>query len=130
MKRVEVAVGVVLRAGEVFISKRADALHQGGLWEFPGGKREANESMEAALARELFEEIGIEVLAQTPLMVIEHDYADKQVRLDIRIVDKFNHEPKQKEGQIARWVRLNALDDYQFPDANRAIIEALRERGK
>lgn len=127
MKTVEVAVGVILRDKQVFISKRADKLHQGGKWEFPGGKREIHETIEQTLVRELKEEIDIEVLNQKPLMVIEHDYGDKQVRLDIRIVDDFSGEPNNKEGQISRWIALDSMQDYQFPEANIAIIERLQK---
>jgi 8-oxo-dGTP diphosphatase len=127
MKTVEVAVGVILRDNQVFISKRDDKLHQGGKWEFPGGKREINEAIEQTLARELKEEIDIVVLNQKPLMVIEHDYGDKQVRLDIRIVDDFIGEPNNKEGQISQWVAVNTLQDFSFPAANVMIIERLQK---
>jgi 8-oxo-dGTP diphosphatase len=127
MKTVEVAVGVIVRNKQVFISKRADKLHQGGKWEFPGGKREINETIEQTLARELKEEIDINVLNQNPLMVIEHDYGDKKVRLDIRIVDNFDGEPHNKEGQISQWVEVTSLQKYSFPDANIPIIEQLQK---
>ena len=126
MKTVEVAVGVIVRDAKVFISKRADALHQGGKWEFPGGKREADESMTQALARELHEEIGIRVNRQSPLMVIEHDYGDKKVVLDIRVVDDFSGEPLHKEGQVAKWVGIEQLHTFDFPAANRAIVQKLQ----
>ena len=125
MKRIEVAVGVILRDDHVFISKRADDLHQGGKWEFPGGKREQDESIEQALARELKEEIGIEVDASTPLVTITHDYSDKQVTLDVHIVENFSGQPTQLEGQEARWVSITDLADYQFPEANKVIVEKL-----
>ena len=67
MKIVEVAVGVIKRDNKIYISKRADDLHQGGKWEFPGGKREANETIEQALVRELSEEIGIQVPSKATL---------------------------------------------------------------
>lgn len=127
MNTVEVAVGVILRDNQVFISKRADILHQGGKWEFPGGKREDHETIEQTLVRELKEEIDIEVLNQRPLMVIEHDYGDKQVRLDIRVVDSFIGDPNNREGQISRWIALDSLQDYQFPEANMPIIERLQK---
>lgn len=127
MKVVEVAVGVIKRGTQVYISKRADALHQGGKWEFPGGKRETGESMEQALARELAEEVGIQVTQQQPLLVIEHDYGDKQVKLDVRVVEHFTGEPEQQEGQIGRWVEISELSHYPFPEANQAIIQALQQ---
>lgn len=125
MKTVEVAVGVIKREKKIYISKRHEKLHQGGLWEFPGGKREHGETIEEALYRELKEEIGIEVELQSPLLVIEHDYGDKKVRLDVRLIEVFSGEPAQQENQLAQWVEIERLLDYSFPQANIAIINAL-----
>lgn len=84
MKRVHVAAAVIRdAAGKILIARRADTQHQGGLWEFPGGKVEADESVETALARELHEELGIVVDAARPLIKVRHDYPDKQVLLDV-----------------------------------------------
>lgn len=125
MKQVNVAVGVIKRDNQIFISKRADNLHQGGLWEFPGGKQEENESIEQALSRELFEEVDITVTKQSAMMLIEHDYGDKQVCLHIQLVEDFSGDAKGKEGQIARWVDIADLHQYAFPEANQKIIENL-----
>lgn len=125
MKQVEVAVGVIVRDQRVYISKRDDVLHQGGKWEFPGGKREAGEDMAEALTRELREEIGIEVTAQEPMMEIRHDYGDKQVLLDIRLVTAFDGEPEHQEGQVSMWVPISDIEAYEFPEANGPIVEAL-----
>jgi 8-oxo-dGTP diphosphatase len=127
VKKVEVAVGVIIKEGRVYITKRADNLHQGGKWEFPGGKKEANETIEEALTRELLEEIGIDIVEQSKLMVIEHDYGDKQVVLDIRLVTRFSNEPEGLEGQEGQWVLVHELSDYNFPDANVSIISALEK---
>lgn len=126
MKHVDVAVGVIKNGNRIFVSKRADDLHQGGLWEFPGGKKEADESIESALNRELYEELGITVLSQTSLMLIEHDYGDKLVRLDIRLVEKFDGNPHGREGQLTQWVNISELHTLQFPAANKAIIDKLQ----
>ncbi|MFA3792212.1 8-oxo-dGTP diphosphatase MutT [Aliiglaciecola sp. SL4] len=125
MKIVDVAVGVIKRDNLIFISKRADDLHQGGLWEFPGGKIEAYETVEQATSRELLEEVGIDVISQSEYMFIEHDYGDKQVRLHIQLIEKFNHEPSGKEGQLTQWIAINNLSSLTFPAANQAIIERL-----
>ena len=78
MKRVHVAAAVIRDgSGQILIARRADSQHQGGLWEFPGGKVEADESVETALARELHEELGIVVGAARPLIQVRHDYLDK-----------------------------------------------------
>ena len=123
MKTVDVAVGIIRRQDQVFISKRPDNLHQGGLWEFPGGKVEIGESPAQALQRELFEEVGIRVLNSQGEMLIEHDYGDKRVRLHIMSTTEFTGEPFGKESQQCRWVNVAELEAYQFPEANKAIVE-------
>lgn len=128
MKRVDVAVGVILRDTHVFISKRADTLHQGGKWEFPGGKREDNETFEEALARELREETAIEVKASSKFTQVTFDYPDKMVTLDVYLVESFDGEPEQLEGQIAQWVAIEDLDNYDFPTANKQIVSLLKQR--
>jgi 8-oxo-dGTP diphosphatase len=125
MKIVEVAVGVIRKDNKIYISKRADDLHQGGKWEFPGGKREANETIEQTLVRELSEEIGIQVTKQSHFMLIEHDYGDKKVRLDVRLVEDFEREASHQEGQQSQWVDISDLKQFAFPDANRGIIDKL-----
>lgn len=128
MKRVvHVAVGVVVDAqGRVLIALRPKQAHQGGLWEFPGGKCEPGEPVEAALARELREEVGITVLQQEPFCLIRHDYGDKDVLLDVRKVHAFTGVAIGKEGQPIRWAEISTLEPVQFPAANRAIIRRLQ----
>ena len=133
MKRIHVVAAVIVSADQqqIFISRRADHLHQGGFWEFPGGKVEADESPESALARELFEELDIRVEVAQPYMQVEHDYPDKQVFLDIWQVDSFTGTARGKEGQECRWVSLQELLTEQpkrlfhFPAANQPILEQL-----
>ncbi|MEO2268692.1 8-oxo-dGTP diphosphatase MutT [Pseudoalteromonas pernae] len=124
-KVVNVAVGIILRGQQSFICKRPDDKHQGGLWEFPGGKIESGETTTQALARELSEEIAIDVHSSEPFMLIEHDYGDKKVCLDIHKVSDFTGEPKGAEGQQGQWVALTELTQYAFPEANKAILEKL-----
>ncbi len=126
MKEVHVAVGVLIdEAGRVLITRRADDAHQGGLWEFPGGKVEAFETVQDALARELQEELGVVIGASSPFMEIRHDYGDKSVLLDIHKVKDWRGEPRGLEGQPLAWVLPAALEDFEFPDANVAIVEKL-----
>ncbi len=125
-KTVHVAVGVIYRNQQVFLTKRADDVHQGGKWEFPGGKVEADESVYQALARELKEEVAIEVLSCQPLVVIDHDYGDKKVSLEVFLVDNFLNEPAAQEGQEQAWYGLTELDKLDFPAANVEIIEVLQ----
>ncbi len=128
-KRVHVAVGVICDgADRILISRRAEHLHQGGLWEFPGGKVEASETVEQALFRELYEELAIKVTAQQSLLTIEHDYPDKAVLLDVWWVSAFTGEPQSREGQPLRWVDIAALHEFEFPAANQAIITEVQRK--
>lgn len=122
---IRVAVGVISRGDFVFIAKRPLHVHQGGLWEFPGGKIERDESVEQALARELNEELGIVVVSSTPLITIAHHYTDKSVRLEVHLVSEFSGEPRGAEGQDVKWAHRDELRALAFPAANRAIINAL-----
>lgn len=127
-KRVHVAVGVIFNSqGQILIARRHDDAHQGGLWEFPGGKVESDESVCDALARELYEELGINIQTSSckPLIEIRHDYSDKVVLLDVWTVFEFDGEASGKEGQPLRWVDRSQLSGYDFPAANIAIIDAI-----
>ncbi|OUR81186.1 7,8-dihydro-8-oxoguanine-triphosphatase [Colwellia psychrerythraea] len=140
-KVVHVAVGVITRTckevgSRYFLTKRLEQAHQGGKWEFPGGKVENNETVAQALARELKEEVAIDVLSCQPLIKVEHTYrskeggkkGDKRVCLDVFIVDNFMGEPSAQEGQGQGWYTLNEFEKLDFPEANRAIIDKLLEK--
>jgi len=128
MKQVLVAVGVIYDPKQgYFICRRATHQHQGGKWEFPGGKVEQAETVQQALTRELQEEIGIDVKAAKPLLVIEHSYSDKVVKLDVWLVTEFTGIAQSLEGLENRWVQLNELEQLDFPEANRPIINVLRQ---
>ncbi|QFU74991.1 8-oxo-dGTP diphosphatase MutT [Halioglobus maricola] len=127
MSEVHVAVGVILDAQKnVLLTRRAADAHQGSLWEFPGGKVEVGESVPQALARELREELGIDVTAFQPLLEIRHDYGDKAVLLDVYIVSGFAGEPRGLELQPMVWVAAAELVNYEFPAANVPIVEAVQ----
>ena len=122
-----VAVGVITSAaGEVLVARRHEHLHQGGLWEFPGGKVAAGESVLEALARELHEELGIRVEDAAPLLSIEHDYPERSVRLEVWHVLAFSGTAHGREGQPLRWLPVTALDPADFPAANAPIIGAIQ----
>lgn len=125
-KQVHVAVGVIKKDDLIFIAKRHELQHQGGKWEFPGGKVEAGETVTQALARELNEEIGIDVQSSTPFLEIHHDYPDKSVHLDIHLVEEFDGQARHLEGQDHKWVAISDLNNYEFPAANIVIIEKLQ----
>jgi 8-oxo-dGTP diphosphatase len=127
MNPLQVAVGVVKNPeGKILISLRHATLHQGGLWEFPGGKIEPLETAEQALSRELKEELNITVTAATPLITVNHQYPDLSVRLRVFLVEQFSGEVKSCEGQPVKWVIPAELDHYAFPIANQPIITAAR----
>jgi 8-oxo-dGTP diphosphatase len=122
-----VAVGALINpGGEVLITRRPEHVHQGGLWEFPGGKVELGENVEAALTRELREELGTDVASMRPLIRVHHAYTDKTVLLDVWRIDRYHGEPRGLEGQPLRWVTPQALAEYDFPAADVPIINALR----
>ena len=124
---VHVVAGIILDASSrVLIARRPQHLHQGGLWEFPGGKRHDSESPELALKRELAEELALEVIESRHFLTVRHRYSDKAVLLDFYLVAKFDGEPKGNEGQPVRWVELTELSAYPFPEANWPVIERLQ----
>ncbi len=121
------AAAVIVRDdGQILIAERPAHLHQGGLWEFPGGKLEPGESARQALQRELREEIGIEVGSARPLIRVPFDYGDRRVLLDVWRVDAFSGRAHGCEGQPIRWVLPDELAAFTFPAANRPIVTAAR----
>lgn len=125
MRYIHVMAAVIRDAqGRILIAKRPDDAHQGGLWEFPGGKLENGEDRFDGLRRELHEELGIRVTQARPLLDIHHDYPDKSVRLDVWLVTGFDGQAHGAEGQPVRWVSAAELDDYDFPAANAPIVQA------
>ncbi len=127
MNPLQVVVGVVKNPeGEILISLRHANLHQGGLWEFPGGKIEPTETAEQALIREFKEELNITVTAATPLIIINHQYPDRFVQLNVFLVEQFSGVAKSCEGQPFKWVTPAELEHYAFPAANQSIITAAR----
>lgn len=126
-KPLQVAVGVIKKpSGQILISLRHDKLHQGGLWEFPGGKVESSETVEQALKRELKEELNITVQAAKPLITINHQYPELAVRLHVYTVECYDGEVTSCEGQPFLWVNPDDLINYAFPVANNPIIIAAR----
>jgi 8-oxo-dGTP diphosphatase len=128
MALVHVAVGVILDGDRhILITRRSPHTHQGGLWEFPGGKVEAGEPPTGALARELLEELGIEIGHTSALLEVHHDYGDKAVLLDVQVVWEFRGEARPLEGQPMAWVSVQELGEYSFPEANVPIVTAVEK---
>ena len=124
---VHVAVAVIRdKDGQVFITRRPNYVHQGGLWEFPGGKVEPGESVLDALRREIKEEAGVSIQHAQPLIKIPYRYPDKHVLLDVWEVTQYSGDPHGKEGQPCNWVATRDLVTLDFPLANRPIISAVQ----
>lgn len=124
---VEVVAGVIADArGRILLARRTEGRDLAGLWEFPGGKREPGESPEAALVRELHEELGIHAEVGTPLIAVPQQYPHKRLRLDVRHIDSWRGgAPKGLDGQALAWVPLNKLASYAMPPADRPVVAAL-----
>jgi 8-oxo-dGTP diphosphatase len=110
--------------GQILIAQRPLHKHQGGLWEFSGGKIDDGETASQALVRELQEELGITATQYRPLLTVEHHYSDKSVRLQIFRVTAFDGEAHGAEGQPMVWVSPQDLKSYSFPAANTPILKA------
>ena len=122
-----VAVAVLRNAeGKILLSRRRKGAHLEGLWEFPGGKLEAGESLSAALQREIKEELGIQVLTHRPLIQVSHSYPEKQVFLDVHLVNEWQGSATGMEGQQIAWVVAEEIDDDLLPPADRPIVTAIR----
>ena len=121
-----IGIGVVINAaGDVLIDQRLEEGLLGGMWEFPGGKQEPGEPIEACIARELMEELGIEVSVGEGLITVDHAYSHKKLQFVVHLCRWCSGDPKPLASQQVRWVRPEQLKDYPFPAANARIIEAL-----
>jgi 8-oxo-dGTP diphosphatase len=122
---IEVVAAVIEREGRILIARRPAALHLGGLWEFPGGKRQPGETPEAALVREIREELDAAVTVGELLDDVEWTYPEKTVRL-LFFRCALDDEPRAAEGQEIAWVAPADLDRYEFPPADGGLVARLR----
>lgn len=127
-KRIEVAVGVVVNSScQVLVGQRTVKDDYFEKWEFPGGKLEPDESAETALKRELKEETGLQVASSEEMLVLEHDYPDRHVKLHVYLVTEFSGEASGREGQQLRWVSADELNQLDFLAGNRTIIQQVQQ---
>lgn len=124
---IEVSAGLVFRGGRLLITQRPADAHLGGLWEFPGGKREPGETFEAALVRELREELAIEVAVGELIESIEHEYPEKRVLLKFFRCTWLAHEPQPLGCPAFAWITRAELASYRFPAADARLLEQLRQ---
>jgi 8-oxo-dGTP diphosphatase len=127
---VEVAAGLIFREGKVLITQRYPEAHLGGCWEFPGGKRHAGETFQQCLARELREELDIEVEVGDLFESVLHEYPEKTVQLEFFLCRWLAREPRALGCAALAWVGPHELRDYEFPAADARLLQRLRATGE
>ena len=123
---VEVAAGLIFREGRLLIAQRYPGAHLGGLWEFPGGKREPEETLPQALERELLEELGIKAVVAERIDTVEHRYSSKAVRIEFFRCTIAEGEPRALGCHAVKWVDRAQLAAHQFPDADARLLGRLQ----
>ena len=123
------AVALVDPDGRVLLAERPEGKSMAGLWEFPGGKVEAGETPEAALIRELAEELGIDTWDSclAPLTFASHGYPKFHLLMPLFVCRKWEGQARGREGQRLKWVRPNDLRSYPMPPADLPLIPILRD---
>jgi 8-oxo-dGTP diphosphatase len=125
-RQIEVVAGVIRdRRGRILLARRTEGRDLAGLWEFPGGKHEPGETAEAALTRELREELGIEIEIGAPLIRVPQTYPHKRLCLDVHEVRAWRGTVRGLEGQALAWVPQHKLADYAMPPADIPVVAAL-----
>jgi mutator protein MutT len=124
---IDVAAGLIFRDGRLLITKRYDDAHLGGLWEFPGGKRETKESFEQCLVRELREELGIEVRVGELVESLTHGYPGKTVHLKFYVCEWQKNEPQALGCSQCKWVKAKELQEHEFPEADARLLKRLQD---
>jgi len=123
-----IGVGVIWNDREqILIDRRRPEGSLGGLWEFPGGKIEPGETVQACIKREIKEELGIEIAVGEHLMTVDYTYPHLQVTLNVHLCRHLAGEPKPIECDEVRWVSLDEIEQYSFPTANTQIIAAIKQ---
>ena len=130
MPVIDVAAALIFRDGKLLITQRHPHADLGGLWEFPGGKREPNETFEECLTRELREELGIEVDLGEVVESLTHEYPEKCVHLRFFRCEWKQHEPQPLGCSACQWITLAQLKDYEFPPADARVLEKLQSNPK
>lgn len=125
-KVIEVSAGLVFRSGKLLITQRHTGAHLGGLWEFPGGKREPGETFEQCLVRELREELGVEVLVGELFQSVTHAYPERTVLLNFFLCQLPQGEPQAIDCAAVKWVTHDELTAHEFPAADAFLLQRLQ----
>ena len=123
---IEVSAGLVFRSGKLLITQRRADAHLGGLWEFPGGKREPGETFQQCLARELHEELGIQIEVGQMFEELTHAYPEKTVHLQFFLCRLTQGNPQPLGCAAVKWVTRDQLGGHDFPAADAALLLKLR----
>jgi mutator protein MutT len=123
---IEVSAALIFRDSKLLITQRHADAHLGGLWEFPGGKREPNETFEQCLVREICEELGVEISVGERFEEISHTYPEKSVRLKFFVCQLLSGEPQPLDCAALKWISKSELADYDFPAADARLLEKLK----
>jgi 8-oxo-dGTP diphosphatase len=126
MKIIDVSAGLVFRAGRLLITQRHAEAHLGGLWEFPGGKREVGETFAQCLIRELQEELGVDVTVGELFEDVTHAYPERTVRLQFFLCALRRGEPQLLGCAAVKWVGCDELAGHDFPAADASLLHKLR----
>lgn len=124
-ERLLVAAGILTRGNRVLLTRRPAGTHLEGLWEFPGGKVEPDETPEEALVREIREELGVAVRRIRPYLFVHHQYPEKRILMLTYFGEPVGEPPAGP--LVWRWQRISELDPDEMPEADREIVEALRK---
>ena len=125
-KSIEVSAALIFRGGKLLITRRHAHSHLGGLWEFPGGKREAHETYEQCLVREIREELGVEISVGALFEEISHAYPEKSVHLKFFVCQLLSGEPQPLDCAAVKWVDRSELEAHEFPAADAQLLEKLK----
>lgn len=122
---IEVSAGLLFRSGQLLIAQRHAGAHLGGLWEFPGGKREPGETFAESLVRELHEELGVRVEVGAVFARVSHTYPDRTVHLEFLLCRLLQGEPQPLGCAALKWVTRDELAAHEFPAADATLLERL-----
>ena len=125
LQSVEVSAALIFRSGKLLITRRHSDTHLGGLWEFPGGKREPDETFEQCLVREIREELGVEISVGKLFESVTHAYPEKTVHLKFFVCRLERGEPRMLGCAAFKWISAVELDNYQFPAADAKLLGKL-----